>query len=71
VNTGTAAACGITVRPHSDDWIKGGGIDGSDSYGLVNTKATHAVGDMLKLVGDSGDGWYVMSMVGTWAAEST
>ena len=70
VNTGAAGACALNVDPGASDWIRGCDIGGSDGAHIINTGATHVAGDMVRLVGDSGDGWYIAEMTGTWAAST-
>lgn len=70
VNTGADGTCGIYVDPNASDLIKGCDIDGSDGQYIVNTKATHIQGDMVQLTADSGVGWYITKMTGTWDTES-
>lgn len=78
VNDGADGAVEITVSPDSSDKIMGsfnnGGqkivMSGTDDKDIVNTKATAKNGDLLVLVGDGSDGWYIENGVGVWTEES-
>ena len=70
VNTGTDSLVGITIDPAAGDWIRGGGMLGDDGGAIINTKDSHIQGDMISLLADSADGWYVTKMHGTWTAET-
>ena len=59
----------VTVSPAALDQIIGVDITAADDKDLVNTLATAKVGDRLSLFGDGSSGWYVMSMIGTWAGK--
>lgn len=69
VNAGADGAVAITLSPNASDKIMGPDIAGVDNKDLINTKATARKGDRVKLFGDGVNGWFVMEMVGTWAAE--
>ena len=60
----------ITVRPVAADKIMGGGLTALDDKDVVNTGGTNAVGDLVTLIGDGADGWWITHKVGTWARES-
>lgn len=59
----------ITVRPVAADKIMGKGITAADDKDYVNTGGTNAVGDLITIVGDGEDGWWVVAERGTWARE--
>lgn len=61
---------GFQVDPAAADAIHGGGQASTDNKDLINTAATDAEGDMVTVVGDGADGWWITSIVGTWAEES-
>ena len=65
VATGTGTA-EILVDPNASDLIRGVDLNGTDGQILTNTGATHVTGDYIKLVADSGVGWYIAEMAGTW-----
>ena len=70
VNTAADGAALITVDTNISDRIIGPNTTGSDGKNLSNTKLTHVQGDYIKLMGDSAEGWRVMELAGTWAAET-
>lgn len=60
---------GLSVRPTAIDKIMGTGITSADDKDLINDGATDTEGDMVTLVGDGADGWYITAMRGTWSRE--
>ena len=52
------------------DAIHGNSLTSVDDKGLINTGATDAEGDTVTIVGDGADGWYITSILGTWAKEA-
>jgi len=70
VATGTAGSAVLYIDPAAADLIRGCDLDGGDGKKLTNTGATHVVGDYVKLIGDSGVGWYIQEMAGTWTVEA-
>ena len=68
VNTGADAAVLLSISPAVADAIYY--ITGVDNKDLLNTKITAIKGDMVSLVGDGADGWYVTAIKGTWAKEA-
>lgn len=61
-----SATTGAQLSPVAADSINGG----TDDKDLINTAATDAKGDAVRLVADGVDGWFTQSKVGTWAAEA-
>lgn len=69
--TGLASTTtGLSISPAAADKINGLGITAADNKDLINTAATDAVGDCVTIRGDGVDGWYVVSIRGTWAREA-
>jgi hypothetical protein len=69
-NAGSAdGAVGISVSPNAADKIMGNGFTSADNKDAINTKATAKVGDRIVLVADGANGWFVQSVIGTWARE--
>ena len=60
----------ISIDPNASDKIVGGSLTGGDGKKFTNTLATSNKGDLLKVVADGVNGWFVTEMVGTWAAEA-
>lgn len=58
---------GLLISPVAADAIHGGGLTSTDNQDLKNTAATDAEGDMVSIVGDGVDGWFITSIQGTWA----
>lgn len=72
VRNGSSAegAVGINISPNSADQILGNGFTAADNKDAINTKATAKPGDEMTLVADGSLGWYVQSVIGTWAREA-
>jgi hypothetical protein len=61
------AASGHAFSPASVDYIAGNGLTNVDNQDIQCTAASDRVGDMVEIVGDGVDGWFVTSIIGTWA----
>ncbi len=71
INGVDGVAAGLSVSPVTVDKITGRGIATPlDNKDIVNTGATDAIGDMVTLIGDGVDGWYVINQNGTWTREA-
>ena len=70
VNAGKDGTVGVTISPNASDKIQGIGLTAADNKDLINTKATAKKGDLVTLVGDGVDGWFVAQCHGTWAREA-
>jgi len=70
VNGATNGVGEISVDPNASDKIVGGSLTGGDGKKFTNTLATSKKGDLIKLVADGVNGWFVTEIVGTWAAEA-
>lgn len=64
-----SSSTGAQIDPVSADAIHGGGQASTDDKDLINTPGTDAEGDMVTVVGDGVDGWWITSIVGAWAEE--
>lgn len=69
-NSAADGASGMAISPNASDKIMGAGLSAQDNKDLINTKATSKKGDLVRLIGDGVDGWYVQEMTGTWAREA-
>lgn len=65
-----SATTGLSISPAAADKIMGNGFTSADNKDAINTAATDREGDMIQLVGDGVDGWYVTGVIGTWAREA-
>lgn len=70
VNAGADGTVGVSISPNAADKIMGIGLTSADDKDLINTKATARKGDMVKLIGDGVNGWYVTACNGTWDRET-
>lgn len=66
LSTGT----GLSISPAAADHIRGNGLTAVDNKDLINTGATDALGDMIRLYCDGVDGWVIEAVIGTWAKEA-
>lgn len=64
------SGAGTSISPNTNDKIMGNGFTAADDKDAINTAATDRVGDMITLLGDGVDGWYVVGINGTWAREA-
>ncbi|MEX2031634.1 MAG: hypothetical protein WEA81_02090 [Dehalococcoidia bacterium] len=67
---GLSAGAGLSISPAAADAIHGNGLTSVDNKDLINTGATDREGDMVELVADGVDGWFIVSVNGTWAKEA-
>lgn len=65
-----SAGTGVSVSPVAADKFMGAGVTAADNKDLINSGASDVVGDCATFVGDGVDGYYVSSVVGTWAREA-
>jgi hypothetical protein len=65
-----SSTTGFSVSPAAADAIHGGGLTSVDDKDLINTAASDAEGDTVTIIGDGVDGWWITSIVGTWAKEA-
>jgi hypothetical protein len=70
VDGGSIGEAEITISPNAADKIIGAQNAGTDDRDIVNTKATHKRGDMIELIGDGNDGWFIRNIYGTWDREA-
>lgn len=61
---------GMLIRPVAADKIQGKGITPADDKDWINSGGSDAIGDMVTIVGDGTDGWWVVEERGTWAREA-
>lgn len=64
------AASGHAFSPAAADFITGNGLTAVDDKDLICSAATDRVGDTVTIVGDGEDGWFISSVIGTWAKEA-
>lgn len=63
-----SSGVGYSLSPQSTDKInRTTGVTNKD---LINTQATAALGDAVKLIAVSSTEWQVLGIVGTWAKEA-
>jgi hypothetical protein len=70
VNGLAGGGAGHSVSPVSADKIIGNGFTAADNKDAICSAASDRIGDALTLVGDGVDGYFIESVVGTWAREA-
>lgn len=60
---------GTSLSPAAADKIIGNGFTAADDKDAINTAATDRLGDLITVVGDGVDGWYITAVIGTWDRE--
>ena len=62
----------LTISPNSSDkfLVDIAGAAGTNNKDIINTKATQAKYDYVKLVGMTDDGWLIDEVRGTWVDQS-
>lgn len=66
VNTAADSSIELIISPGSADKIMGPDIGGTDDTDLHNTAASSKMGDMVTLMCDGTNGWFITEMIGTW-----
>lgn len=61
---------GGQVSPVATDKIMGNGFTSTDNKAAINSGATDREGDAITIVGDGSDGWFIVSLTGTWTRET-
>lgn len=61
---------GLQIDPYAGDIIRGSGITALANKNIINSAATDAVGDAIKLVSDGAAGWWIVNTIGTWVREA-
>jgi hypothetical protein len=66
----TDAGAGHSLVPQSYDKIVGNGFTALAGKSAINTYATAALGDRIKLKGGPNRTWYITGLAGTWARQA-
>lgn len=77
INSGSDGNNIITISPNASDALHGTitlaasvvELSGTDDKDVINTKNTANTGDMIKIVSDGIEGWFVLASTGIWASE--
>jgi len=64
-----SSGAGHAFSPVAADKFIGNGFTPLDDKDALCPVATDRVGDVLEIVGDGVDGWYITSLTGTWTRE--
>lgn len=65
-----SATTGLQISPQAADKIMGNGFTSADDKDAINTAATDREGDLIEVIGDGLDGWYITRVIGTWARQA-
>jgi len=63
-------ATGHSLSPAAADFITGNGLTATVDKDLICTHSSDRVGDAVTVVNDGELGYYIKSIIGTWAKES-
>lgn len=67
---GLSTGTGLSLSPVAADYITGNGLTATDNKDLILAGASDRVGDAVLLVADGVNGWFIASVIGTWAKEA-
>lgn len=67
---GLSAGTGLSISPQATDKIMGNGFTSLDDKDAILAGASDREGDMLEVVADGADGWYITRVVGTWTRQA-
>lgn len=67
---GLSSGTGLSISPNSADKIMGNGFTSADDKDAILAGSGDREGDMIELVGDGVDGWYILNVVGTWTRQA-
>lgn len=63
------SGAGTSLSPNANDKITGNGFTPADDKDAINSAGSDRLGDLITVVGDGVDGWYITQVIGTWARE--
>lgn len=69
-NAALSTGTGLSISPAAADAINGNGLTSVDNKDLILAGSGDREGDMVTLVADGVDGWYITSAIGTWSKEA-
>ena len=64
-----SAGAGLKIDPDAADSINGNGLTSVDGAYIVDAGSGDREGDLLSLLADGDDGWYIVGVSGTWTKE--
>ena len=67
---GLSAGTGLSISPNAADKIMGNGFTSADDKDAILAGSGDREGDSIMLEGDGVDGWYIVSVVGTWTRQA-
>lgn len=67
---GLSAGTGLQISPAAADAINGNGLTSVDDKDLILGGAADREGDMVELIADGVDGWFICALSGTWTKQA-
>lgn len=61
---------GHSLSPNAADFIGGNGLTETVDKDLICTEGTDRLGDTVEVESNGSTGWYITSVIGTWAKEA-
>lgn len=61
---------GLSLSPVALDQFIGNGFTPADNKDAINTGASDRAGDFIQVAGDGSLGYYITTVIGTWAREA-
>lgn len=68
--SGLSTGTGLSISPAAADAIHGNGLTSVDDKDLILAGSGDREGDMVELIADGVDGWYISAVTGTWSKEA-
>lgn len=66
---GLSTGTGLSISPNAANKIMGNGFTSADDKDAILAGSGDREGDLIELVGDGVDGWYITRVIGTWTRE--
>ncbi len=67
---GLSTGTGLSISPAAADAIHGNGLTSVDDKDLILAGSGDREGDIVTIVGDGIDGWFITAVTGTWSKEA-
>lgn len=67
---GLSGGTGLSISPQAADKIMGNGFTSQDNKDAILAGSGDREGDLIEVVGDGVDGYYISRVIGTWTREA-
>jgi hypothetical protein len=67
---GLSTGTGLSISPVAADKIMGNGLSEVDNKDLILAGSGDRNGDLVEIVGDGADGWFITRVIGTWSKQA-